>query len=66
MDPQLLDAQWDASQGAKVEKEGDCIYSIQTSPGDWVTLATRTSPPKAVGRPRRPARQEAPLWVVEE
>ena len=35
VDPQLVDAQWQAAKGVKVKKDGDGIYSIQTSPGDW-------------------------------
>ena len=36
VDPQLADAQWIASKGAKVGKDGKGVYGLQTSPGDWV------------------------------
>jgi alpha-L-fucosidase 2 len=41
VEPQLANAQWDAHKGAKVEKDGEGIYSIHTSPGDWVMFWPR-------------------------
>lgn len=34
--PQLANAQWATSDGVSVSKDSDGIYSIKTSPGDWV------------------------------
>ena len=34
--PQLAKAQWATSDGVSVSKDSKGIYSIKTSPGDWV------------------------------
>ncbi|TWT76788.1 hypothetical protein CA13_72870 [Planctomycetes bacterium CA13] len=41
VEPQLANAQWAAANGAKVKNDGEGIYSIQTSPGDWVMFWPR-------------------------
>jgi len=41
VDPKLVDAQWEAANGVEVKKDGDGIYSIQTTPGDWVLFWAR-------------------------
>ena len=41
VDPKMTDAQWIASKGIKVGKDGKGVYGIETSPGDWVMFWPR-------------------------
>lgn len=56
VEPQLTNAQWTSSKNAKVKKDGNGLYTIQTTPGDWVLFwpkgATRPNPKVTPVAPR--------------
>ncbi len=55
VDPQLADAQWTTSKGATVTKDEKGIYTIRTSPGDWIMFWPQgAEQPKPVITPAAP------------